>query len=134
MEYHKAIHVKEGDNLLMYAISNGLINTGNEILKRMNGKVLSQVNKYNDNTLFTAIGKGRFDLIDSIISREDVDINHIKDGSNLLMLLMNLSRWDLVEKLFKRKDLDLNHLRIKGLNLEQILINRKQGHLINLIR
>jgi len=50
------------------------------------------------------------------------------------MLLINLSRWDLVEKLLRRGDLDLSHVRSRGINLQQILMNRRQVHLVNLIR
>ena len=125
---------KEGDNLLMYSMMNNLTHTSNDILKKINRNVLNQVNKHHDNALFIAIGKGRFDLADNIISREDSDINHIKNGNNIIMLLINLSRWDLVEKLLRRGDLDLSHVRSRGINLQQILMNRRQVHLVNLIR
>ena len=124
---------KEGDNLLMYSMMNNLTHTSNEILKRMNSNVLNQVNKHNDNALFIAIGKGRFDLADNIISRKDSDLNHIKNGNNIIMLLMTLSRWDLVEKILRRGNLDLNHLISRGINIKQMLLNKRQVHLANLV-
>ena len=48
------------------------------------------------------------------------------------MLLITLSRWDLVEKILRRGDLDLNDLRNRGINIQQLLMNRRQVHLANL--
>lgn len=125
---------EEGDNLLMYAIMNDLRETSIEILRRMDSKILSSVNIYNDNVLFIASSKNRFEIVDEILNRDDVDINHIKDGKNILVILIELDKWNLVERVLRRVDLDKGKMMENGINIEQLLVRKRQTQLLGLIK
>ena len=125
---------EEGENLLMYAIMNDLRETSIEILRRMDSKILSSVNIYNDNVLFIASSKNRFEIVDEILYRDDVDINHIKDGKNILVILIGLDKWNLVEKVLRRVDLDKGKMMENGINIEQLLVRKRQTQLLGLIK
>ena len=125
---------EEGDNLLMYAIMNDLRETSIEILRRMDSKILSSLNIYNDNVLFIASSKNRFEIVDEILNRDDVDINHIKDGKNILVILIELDKWNLVERVLRRVDLDKGKMMENGINIEQLLVRKRQTQLLGLIK
>ena len=125
---------EEGENLLMYAIMNDLRETSIEILRRMDSKILSSVNIYNDNVLFIATSKNRFEIVDEILYRDDVDINHIKDGKNILVILIGLDKWNLVERILRREDLDKDKMSENGINIGLLLTRKKQTYLLSLIK
>ena len=120
----------EADTLLMLAYINDMKKTCLELLKKMDSKVINQVNKYNDNILFLAISKDDFDFIEILISRKDINVNHMNHGNNILFLLIIKERWSLVKKMLMRKDIDLTQKSNSGLTAIKMLEFKNQKHLL----
>ena len=85
-------------------------------------------------TVVIATSKNRFEIVDEILYRDDVDINHIKDGKNILVILIGLDKWNLVERVLRREDLDKDKMIDNGINIEQLLVRKRQTQLLGLIK